>query len=186
MLGGAGIDATSSAQSRRVGTGVERGGIGLQGGETGDGGCKTGPGGHSDMVAAVEDGRDDVDVIWGGAVDDVGLGPAAGGLGVAVRCSGVTVHSPGWGIAGGSAVVDGYVDGGVAAGRGGSGHGTTVWGTSWGAQGGLGGGTRRRWGSLGWQDSFVESTTRSDEHVCSSSCDSVCWAIDCRWGSLVA
>jgi hypothetical protein len=133
-----GIDAASSAQSKRAGAGVELGGIGLEGGETGDGGCKTGSGGHSDMVAAVEDGGDDVDVVWGGAVDGVGLGPAAGGLGVAVRCSGVTVRSPGWGIAGGSAV-DGYIDGGVAAGRGGSGHGTTVWGTGWGAQGGLGG-----------------------------------------------
>ena len=41
MTGGAGIDVASSAQSRRMGTGVERGGTGLGGGGTGDGGCET-------------------------------------------------------------------------------------------------------------------------------------------------
>jgi hypothetical protein len=40
MTGGAGIDAASSAQSKRVGTGAEHGGTGLRGG-TGDGGRET-------------------------------------------------------------------------------------------------------------------------------------------------
>ena len=41
MLGGAGIDAASSAQLRRVGAGVEHGGTGLKGGGAKDGGCET-------------------------------------------------------------------------------------------------------------------------------------------------
>ena len=57
MTGGAGIDAASSAQSRRVATGVGHGGTGLEGGETRGKGRETGAGG-----AAVVDGRvvDDV------------------------------------------------------------------------------------------------------------------------------
>ena len=86
------------------------------------------------MVAAVEDGGDNVDVIWGGAVDGMGLGPAAGGLGVVIRCSGVTVRSPGWGIARGSAVVDDD----VAVALGGSRFGTGVWESSWEVLGGVG------------------------------------------------
>ena len=54
--GGAGIDAASSAQSRRVGTGVECGGTELEGGEASDRGSKTAAGGDSDMSAVVEDG----------------------------------------------------------------------------------------------------------------------------------
>jgi hypothetical protein len=58
MTGGAGIDAVSSAQSRRVGTGVEHGGTGFDGGSTRGRGCETGPGGSSDTPAAVKDGGD--------------------------------------------------------------------------------------------------------------------------------
>ena len=58
-MGGAGIDAVSSAQSRWVDIGVEHGGTGLEGVEARDGGCKTGPAGSSCIVAAKEDGGDD-------------------------------------------------------------------------------------------------------------------------------
>jgi hypothetical protein len=45
MLGGACIIVVSSAQSRQVGTGVERSSAGLEGGETRDRGRKTVAGG---------------------------------------------------------------------------------------------------------------------------------------------
>ena len=54
MTGGAGINAVSSAQSRWVGTGVERGGTGLKGGGTRDRDCETVTAGSSDMAAAVK------------------------------------------------------------------------------------------------------------------------------------
>jgi hypothetical protein len=53
-LGVMGIDAASSAQSKRTGGGVERGGTGLRGGETRDGGCKTGT---VEVMAGVGVGR---------------------------------------------------------------------------------------------------------------------------------
>ena len=54
MTGRAGINAVSSAQSRWMGTGVERGGTGLEGGGTRDRDCETVTAGGSDMVAAVK------------------------------------------------------------------------------------------------------------------------------------
>ena len=95
MLGGAGIDATSSAQSRRVGAGVERGGTGLKGVGAKDGGCETGPGGSSGMVAAMEDGGDD---------EMARLGPSWGEFGC-TRGDGVADGE--WGV---SAVVDSIVN----------------------------------------------------------------------------
>lgn len=54
MLGGAGIDATSLAQSRQVGTGAEHVSPGLDGISTRDGGGKTVAEGDSDTAAAVK------------------------------------------------------------------------------------------------------------------------------------
>jgi hypothetical protein len=54
MMGGAGIDSMSSAQSRRAGIGVEHSGAGLGSGVTGGGGCETVVVGDSDTSAAVK------------------------------------------------------------------------------------------------------------------------------------
>ena len=54
MLGGAGIDAASSAQSRWVGTGVACGSTGLDGISTRDGGAKMAAEEALDMAAAVK------------------------------------------------------------------------------------------------------------------------------------
>ena len=55
LLGTIGIDAASSAQSKRVGVGVEHGAAELVGGEARDGVCETTAGGGSDMSTAVKD-----------------------------------------------------------------------------------------------------------------------------------
>jgi hypothetical protein len=76
MLGGACIIAVSSAQSRWVGTGVERSSAGLEGGETRDRGRKTVAGGGSDTSTAVKDGgnREMARLGWMGGVQDAGVG----------------------------------------------------------------------------------------------------------------
>ena len=62
------------------------------------------------------------------------------------------------------------------------------WGTtgaSGSSRGGLGGADScpgLRCGSWSWHGRSVEQTTRFDKHVCSSSCGSVCWAVDRRCG----
>jgi hypothetical protein len=74
MLGGAGIAAASSAQSRRAGTGVERGVIGLKGGGTGDGSRETvtaGVGSGQGVEAGV-DGEQGVFTGADGVVGDAG------------------------------------------------------------------------------------------------------------------
>jgi hypothetical protein len=68
MLGGACIIAVSSAQLRRVGTGVERSSAGLKGGETRDRGHKMVAGGGSDTSMAVKDGGTEKWLVWGGWV----------------------------------------------------------------------------------------------------------------------
>ena len=93
MVGGAGIDTVSLAQSRRVDIGVECGGTGLEGGEARDRGCKTGPGGSSGMVAAMEDGGDDETArlwsSWGEFGCTRGDGVADGEQGVSAVVGGV-------------------------------------------------------------------------------------------------
>ena len=54
MMGGAGTDAASSAQSRRVATGVGHGGTGLEGGETRGKGRETGAGGERGPSVGVD------------------------------------------------------------------------------------------------------------------------------------
>ena len=79
MVGGAGIDAISSAQSRRVGTSVEHGGTGLDGGSTRGRGDKTAAGGVSDTLVAAKDTSgsetDHLRGVWGtsrGGLEGVG------------------------------------------------------------------------------------------------------------------
>ena len=54
MSGTAGIDAASSAQSKRSGAGVDGGNTGLREGVVGDGGCRAAGAGGSDALAAVK------------------------------------------------------------------------------------------------------------------------------------
>ena len=54
MTGGAGTDAASSAQSRRVATGVGHGGTGLEGGETRSKGHEMGAGGEQGPSVGVD------------------------------------------------------------------------------------------------------------------------------------
>jgi hypothetical protein len=66
MLGGAGIDATSSAQSRRVGAGVEYCGTGLNRGSSRGRGGKIAAGGVSDTLVAARDmGSSEMDRLQG-------------------------------------------------------------------------------------------------------------------------
>ena len=95
MLGGAGIDATSSAQLRWAGAGVEHGGTGLKGVGAKDKGCEMGPRGSSGMVAAMEDGGDN---------ETARLGPSWGELGCTRGDGGADGE---WGV---SAVVDSVVN----------------------------------------------------------------------------
>ena len=106
-MGGAGIDAVSSAQLRWVDISVEHGGTGLEGVEARDGGCKTGPGGSSCIVAAMKDGGDDetarLGSNWGEFGCTRGDGVADGEWGVSAVVGGVVndvavvcnnLHSP--------------------------------------------------------------------------------------------
>jgi hypothetical protein len=74
----------------------------------------------------------------------------------------------------------------VAVDEGGSGHGTGNRGTSWGELDGVRGLLDHRLEFRGEQGRSVEQTTRSNERVCTSSCNSVCWALDRRRGRLLA
>jgi hypothetical protein len=68
-MGGVGIDAVSSAQSKREGAGIEHGGTELDGGSTGGRGHKTGAGRGSDTPEVANDGGDGettrLGLIWG-------------------------------------------------------------------------------------------------------------------------
>ena len=142
MVGGAGIDAVSSAQLRPVGTGVEHSGAGLEGGETRDGGRKTAAKGGSDMSMAVKDGGDKVTARLGPGWGELGGWDMVGGCSSVSRC--VLRHSwavgcgLGWGRAGDTAVVDGHVVDDVAGNCGGSGFATGFRGAKWGELGRLG------------------------------------------------
>ena len=80
------------------------------------------------------------------------------------------------------AVVGTVVDGDVAAEKDGSGCEAGGWGPSWGELGRLGGLLDLRLGFWGWQGRFLEQTTRSNERVSSSSCNSVSRAVDLHHG----
>ena len=113
MLGGAGIDAVSSAQSRRVGTGVERGGTGLVGGSTKGWGCKTAAGGGSGMLAVVRYGGDGETARFGGFWGELGCwdsfwGCPDGSPGAFCRSSAV-VDGAELGRAGGHMVINKYI-----------------------------------------------------------------------------
>ena len=113
MLSGAGIDAVSSAQSRRVGTGVECGGTGLVGGSTKGWGCKTAAGGGSGMLAVVRYGGDGETARFGGFWGELGCwesfqGCSDGSPGVFCHSSAV-VGGAEQGRASGHTVVDKYV-----------------------------------------------------------------------------
>jgi hypothetical protein len=129
MMGGAGIDSVSSAQSRRAGIGVEHSGAGLGSGGTGGGGRETMAVGGSDASAAVKDGGD----------------------GETAR------RGPSWGKL-----------------------------ERMGGEQGVGGFLGRRSGQWAGQGCSVEYTTCFNEHVCSSSHGSVCWATDGRGASVMA
>jgi hypothetical protein len=86
------------------------------------------------------------------------------------------------GRAGDTANVDVRVDDDVATLVGGCRYATGICGTSWVVQGGVGGGSSRRCRWWGWRSRSVGYTTRSGERVCSSSCNSVCWAVGGRRG----
>ena len=138
MTGGAGIDAVSSAQSKRVGAGVGRGGTGLKGGGTRDGSRKTAAAAGSGTLANVkgtgsgETAR--LRASWGepgriaserGCFDESGS--------VRRRSRGVA-RVPEGARAGDTAVVDDD----VVAERGGSRRGTGVLGMSWSELGRMG------------------------------------------------
>jgi hypothetical protein len=176
-----GIDAASSAQSKRAGIEVERGATELAGGEAGDGGRETVAVGVGDPLSAVKDvRRGETARLWlnwgelGRIGSERGCSDESGS--VRRRSRGVA-RSPEWGRAGGSAVIDGSVDADVAVAFGGSSCITGVWESSWGWQGGVGGLLDRRCGEWGRQGSFVECTTRSDERVRTASYSSVSWAV---------
>jgi hypothetical protein len=107
MLGGACILAVSSAQSRQVGTGVERSGAGLEGGDTRDRGRKTVAGGGSDTSTAVKDGGNGemARLGWMGGVQDAGVGQGVfTGVDGVVGGTGEVCHTDGaetarlWGV----------------------------------------------------------------------------------------
>ena len=128
-----GIDAASSAQSKRAGTGVELGSIELGGG-TGYGGRKTaaagamysegGTGGQTGGLRGLDGIVGDaggvyhtgggetarVQGVWG----EQGGWDAFWGCSSVFRCSGAVAGGPEWGRAGDSAVVDERVDDDVA------------------------------------------------------------------------
>jgi hypothetical protein len=156
MLGGAGIAAASSAQSRRAGTGVERGVIGLKGGGTGDGSRETvtaGVGSGQGVEAGVDGVVSDVAGVWdtgGGETACFGgfcgrLGGRDGdwgcseGSGAVCRRSRAAVHKPEWGRAGDWAVVDKHVDGDVTVALRVLGCSTRGTGASWGELGAVDG-----------------------------------------------
>jgi hypothetical protein len=56
VLGAVGNDVASSAQSKRVGVGIEHGGTELEGGSTRDGGGRMVPAGVSGVLAVIEGG----------------------------------------------------------------------------------------------------------------------------------
>ena len=108
-------------------------------------------------------GKDNIDIVWGGAVDSVGLVPAAGGVGVAIHCSRVTFWIPGWGIARDSTIIDRHVNDDVVVVLGCSRCVTGGRGAGWGELRGCGGVLACHWGSLGWQSHFIEQMTWFDE-----------------------
>jgi hypothetical protein len=154
-----GNDSASSAQSKRgVGLNTD-GGVGV--------GCRSGGSAISSCKSAE---REPWNSSWGCFV---GSGRA--------RCrSGAAGGSPESGRAGDAAVVDDD----MAVVRRGSRCGLGVWGTSWGEPGAAGGLLGLRLKFWGERVRFVEQTTRSNKRVCTSSCNSVCWATD-RRGTLV-
>ena len=113
MMGGAGIDSVSSAQSRQAGIGVEHCGVGLGSGRTGGRGGEAIAVGGSDASAAVKDGEDGETArlrgVWGisGGWDTFG-GCSGGSPGVFCRSSAV-VGGAEQGRAGGNTVIDEYV-----------------------------------------------------------------------------
>jgi len=66
----------------------------------------------------------------------------------------------------------------MAVGWRGLGGGTGVRGVIWGEQSGVGGCRGRHWRCWDWHSRSVKCTTCSDEHVCTTSCNGVCWAVD--------
>jgi hypothetical protein len=56
----------------------------------------------------------------------------------------------------------------------------------WGQQGGVGGLLVRHLEFQGEPGCSIEQSMRLDEHVCSLSCDSVCWAVGCCCGLWLA
>ena len=113
MMGGAGIDSVSSAQSRRAGIGVEHRGAGLGSGRMGGRGREAIAVGGSDTSAAVKDGEDGETArlrgVWGisGGWDMSG-GSSGGSPGV-FCCSSAVVGGAEQGRAGGNMVVDEYI-----------------------------------------------------------------------------
>jgi hypothetical protein len=198
VVGATGNDAASSAQSKRTGGGETArlesnwGELGQVADERNAGderGASTG--GDvvvSDMAGGCDAGGSEMVRCWGFR-GELGLWDAFRGRFAGSCCvrrrSGAAGGGPELGRAGDLVVVDEHVDDDVAVVLGVLGR-TGVWGASWGEVGGVRGFLGLRSESGGSRGRFVEQTTYFDECVCSSSCGSVCWAVDRRWGSLVA
>ena len=108
MMGGAGIDSVSLAQSRQAGIGVEHRGAGLGSGRTGGGGREAMAVGGSDTSAAVKDGEDsEMARLWG-VLGEQGRRSRSGGcsdrLGGVSRCPGAVACDSEWGRVGDMAV----------------------------------------------------------------------------------
>ena len=110
MMGGAGINSVSSAQSRRAGIGVEHRGVGLGSGRTGGGGREAMAVGGSDTSAAVKDGEDSKTARLWGVLGEQGRRSRSGGcsdrLGGVSHCPGAAACDSEWGRAGDTAVDD--------------------------------------------------------------------------------
>ena len=78
------------------------------------------------------------------------------------------------------------VSGNVAIVLGGSGFGAGGRGLNWWELGRLGGVVECCLGRWGWQSCSVECVTRSDEHVRTTSCDGLSWAVDSVGASFTA
>jgi hypothetical protein len=113
-----GIDAASSAQSKREGTGVKRGCTELKGGSTRDGGRKTVVAGDSDASAVVEDTGGGETTrsrgVWGGLGGWDKFRVHSDESGTVFRRFRAVACCPEWGRMQGLAIVDRRVDGDVA------------------------------------------------------------------------
>jgi hypothetical protein len=116
--------------------------------------------------------------VWGKLGGWNGLQGCSDGLGSVLRHSRAAAHGSEWGRAGGSAVVDKHVDDDVAVALRVPGCSTRVKGAGCGELGSVGGLLDRHLGQWGWQSSFIEQQTCSNEHIHTWLRSTVCWAVD--------